>query len=504
MATVIPQPIATVQYERISQDREGKELGVTGQREGNDALCERNGWAVAVRYRDNDRGAGVRSRRPRPGYEQMLRDIESARFGAGPVRIVAHTTGRLARRPAEHERLIDLADKGIITIVTVRSTNVDLTTASGRRVARVLAAMDAKEAEQSAERIERAAEQRRVQGRSHGGWTPFGYRSVGGGMLKVVEEEAECIREGARMILAGRRLMEVAHEWNRRGVTRLNGQPWTDPSQIHHALSATRICGWTSHEGELVAKGQWEPVIDRETFEAVQAMLSQSKGTNPGGGRRRYVLSGYVYCGRCGHGMVVNGTRYLCRDTQSGAGKACGSVTRGRTWLEAAVQGYVLSAIADGHVPRGAAPADAGEDLGGRVETLEAEIERLMQAYRAEVFTLEEVGPLVATVRAQLTEARMQMRQAAAAEAADIGAMGSALIDVWQDTTPETLSRRREILARYVERIEVLPLGRGNRATAGSIRIIEPGGRVVEGAAEEGSVPETRQSHMRYGTHGVD
>lgn len=487
MATAIPQPIATVEYERISQDREGRELGVTRQREDNDALCERNGWPVAARYRDNDRGASSRSKKPRPGYEQMLRDIESARFGPGPVRIVAYTTGRLTRRPAEYERLIDLADKGIITIVTVKSTNVDLTTASGRMVARVLAAMDAMEAEQAAERIERAAEQRRAQGRSHGGWTPFGYRSAGGGRLTVVEEEAECIREGARMILVGKKLMEVAHEWNRRGVTRLNGEPWTDPDQINHALSATRICGWTSHEGELVAKGQWEPIVDRETFEAVQAVLGQGRGRNPGGGRRKWVLSGHLYCGQCGHGMVVNGPRYICRDTQRGAGKACGSVTRSREWLEAAVQGYVFSAIANGHVPQGGADAAGTEDLSGRVKTLEAEIEKLMRAYRAEVFTLEEVGPLVATVRAQLAEARVQAQRAAAAKAADVGALGLELIDVWQDETPETLSQRREILARYVERIEVLPLGRGNRATAGSIRIIEPGGRVIEP-----SVPDFR------------
>jgi site-specific DNA recombinase len=73
MANPADKPTATEQYERISQDREGKVLGVSRQREDYDELCERNGWSISARYRDNDRSASTKSKKLRPDYERMLR-----------------------------------------------------------------------------------------------------------------------------------------------------------------------------------------------------------------------------------------------------------------------------------------------------------------------------------------------------------------------------------------------------------------------------------------------
>jgi DNA invertase Pin-like site-specific DNA recombinase len=83
MANPADKPTAPEQYERISQDREGKALRVTRQREDYDELCERNGWSIAARCRDNDRSASTKSKKLRPDYERMLRDIESS--GACPT-----------------------------------------------------------------------------------------------------------------------------------------------------------------------------------------------------------------------------------------------------------------------------------------------------------------------------------------------------------------------------------------------------------------------------------
>ncbi|MGZ8626892.1 MAG: recombinase family protein, partial [Actinomycetota bacterium] len=61
-------------YCRISADREGRQLGVTRQRDDCLALAEARGWRVAEVYVDND--VSAYSGKPRPEYRRMLRDLK--------------------------------------------------------------------------------------------------------------------------------------------------------------------------------------------------------------------------------------------------------------------------------------------------------------------------------------------------------------------------------------------------------------------------------------------
>ena len=67
-----------------------------------------------------------------------------------------------------------------------------------------------------ADRTRRAQEQAAKDGRRVGGRRPFGYESDG---VTIRESEAEAIRDGARAVLAGEPIAEVAREWNRRKLT---------------------------------------------------------------------------------------------------------------------------------------------------------------------------------------------------------------------------------------------------------------------------------------------
>jgi site-specific DNA recombinase len=138
-------------YLRISDDREGRELGVTRQREDCTALAERLGASIYDVYNDNDRGASRYSKKPRKDYERLLADARAGKLNM----IIAYTTGRLTRRPREHEDQIDLAQDFGVQFAYVRSPSFDLNTAAGRRIARTLAASDAGEPDDISERVER-------------------------------------------------------------------------------------------------------------------------------------------------------------------------------------------------------------------------------------------------------------------------------------------------------------------------------------------------------------
>lgn len=140
---------AAAVYVRISDDSLGLGLGVARQETDCRALADRLGLQVIQVYSDNDLSASTGRRRPQ--FEAMLRDCAD-----GVVQVVvAYSTSRLTRRPAELERLVSLHESFGTTFATVASGSVDLATADGRLVARILASADAAEVERASERIRR-------------------------------------------------------------------------------------------------------------------------------------------------------------------------------------------------------------------------------------------------------------------------------------------------------------------------------------------------------------
>ncbi len=153
-------------YRRISDDSEGLELGVGRQDADLDEFARQHGYEVVSDYVDNDAGASTRSRKPRPGFDQLLVDARAGKFDV----IISYTASRLTRRPRENEDLIDLAQNHGIRIEYIRSPSFDLNTADGRMVARVLGSNDTAEAERTAERVARKRRSTAEQGLSSGGF----------------------------------------------------------------------------------------------------------------------------------------------------------------------------------------------------------------------------------------------------------------------------------------------------------------------------------------------
>src|SRR5437763_7970265 len=127
-------------YERISEDREGKELGVDRQRTACTSLAAKLGVPVHRVYRDNDIGASTRSApKPRDEYNALLADAKAGII----TMVISYSTSRLTRRPRENEDLIELAVASGVAFHYVKSPKYDLNTADGREGARNAAARDA-------------------------------------------------------------------------------------------------------------------------------------------------------------------------------------------------------------------------------------------------------------------------------------------------------------------------------------------------------------------------
>jgi site-specific DNA recombinase len=451
-------------YCRISEDRESLESGVSRQEDDCRLAAAALGYQVVEVFIDNDISASTKSKKRRENYERMLAAAGNREFEA----IISYSNSRLTRRPMELEALIVLHEKTGIVIQTVKSGTDDLSTADGRMVARIKAAVDAGEAERTGERVTRAALERRRDGKPHGGPKMFGYihptPENGLHYLEQTDEPAaDAIRAGAVIMLNGGRVSRVVDLWNELGLKTPGGKPWGNPSNVQRLLTSPRIAGYTSHDDKLLVRGDWPAIIDRETHEALVEACAPRKAHAPK--TRKYLLPGYIFC-ECGSPMVANVSpahrldRYLCRTQRGG----CGKVSRSRPWVDARVRAFVQGWLEQEHQPV-AIDGTGAEAAEARAVELDAEIGRLRDAMQQGVFTVDEVAPKVAEAREELTRVRAEQAEAARAAAQPLDNAES--VALWAGDDLETLEQRRAILARAVKMVVVKPLGAGQAWGAG-------------------------------------
>ena len=287
-------------YCRISDDREGKEVGVTDQTRQCRALARRERLSVVEVYAENDTSASRRARKPRPEYARLLADAKAGRFTV----IVALSTSRLTRRFREHEDLIDLATQHGIGYRFVKSPSFDLNTADGQMVARIMAAADTAEADRIAERVRDNVRARVRDGEYHGG--PRGYGVAADGRT-LVEGEAERIRDWYRHVLDGGTLRGIAVALNRDGVPSMSGAPW-------RAAVVRKILVNPRNAGLRVVAGAQYPashpaIVDAEVWRATADVLTApGRNANRGAGTAtKHLGAGLLTCGRCAPRTVASG-----------------------------------------------------------------------------------------------------------------------------------------------------------------------------------------------------
>lgn len=278
-------------YTRISQDKTGERAGVSRQLQECRDYCKRRGWEVVGEFDDNDISAT--KGRVRPQFEALL--------ASQPERVVVWDVDRFIRLPAELERAIS-AELDIYP-VTGSELGLNLTTTAGRLTARIVVAVAAQEGEHKAERVRLQAEQRAAAGEPKWSRRPFGYEWD----KSIREPEAALIREGYAAMLGGSTSAAVARSWNAAGATTTGGKPWTGV-MVSELLRSPRNAGILVFRGAEVGRGTWEPIVDEETFRAVERIYRRPGRKTSGDSRRKYLLTGVAVCARCG-GSVVGSTR---------------------------------------------------------------------------------------------------------------------------------------------------------------------------------------------------
>lgn len=330
----------TAIYTRISQDRNGDQLGVGRQITDCYELAGRRRWEVIGQYIDNDISAF--SGKLRPEYRRLLADVEAGVIQA----ILAWHPDRLHRSPVELESFIDLVEKHGVAVATVQGGDYDLGTASGRMTARVVGAVARHDSEHNRERVRRKMAELAQNGKDHGGPRPFGWQAD---RRTVEPAEAYMIREATRHVLDGDSLRSICADWNRRGLLSSTGTSWGTAS-LRRVLRSARISGRAEHRGRIVAEEtSWEPIISIEDSDRLRALLGDP-ARRPGRPSEYLLTGGIARCGLCGASLVTHPRGKLRRlECVSGPGfKGCGRLGIAAEGVEELVSEAVLRRVDEG------------------------------------------------------------------------------------------------------------------------------------------------------------
>lgn len=272
------------------------------------AHAKRMGWQVVAEPLIDEGESAYAGKAPRPMFQRAL---DLVRTGAANT-LMVYKLDRFMRDASSAVRVKDSLHGWGGALVSA-SEALDTADPSGTTVVMfsVLSSLAEIESRTKSDRMAHwhAARYVREGGAlPPGGPRPYGYTRKRiddtTTTLEIVESEATKVRDAAARVLNGEGLKSIADEgtFSRTGLKHILTSETT---------TGLRFDGTTHHEGN------WEPILDRDTWERLCATLNDPNRLTAGPrGERRHMLAGLMTCGACGSVMYSRthpkGPRYGC------------------------------------------------------------------------------------------------------------------------------------------------------------------------------------------------
>tara|TARA_R110000824_G_scaffold118960_2_gene271644 strand:+ start:279636 stop:281303 length:1668 start_codon:yes stop_codon:yes gene_type:complete len=329
-ASTIPQRAAL--YLRVSTARQAEhDVSIPDQKRQGEAYCEARGLQLVETFIEP--GASATNDR-RPEFQRM---IEAGTSKPAPFDVVVvHSFSRFFRDHFELEFYVrKLAKNGVKLVSITQEMGDDPMHVMMRQI---MALFDEYQSKENAKHVMRALKENARQGFWNGSLPPIGYRTVaaeqrGAKVKKKIEIDplhADTVRLIYRLALEGdgttgqMGVKNIVSYLNSRRIFTRDGGRW-GIGQVHRILTRRTYMG--EHEFNKRTKTKElkpvseivtvpvPPIIDTETFDAVQARL---KARNPKVMPARVIsgptmLTGLIHCAKCGGAMTIRtgkGGRY--------------------------------------------------------------------------------------------------------------------------------------------------------------------------------------------------
>ncbi len=276
-------------FNSLQAQREACEAYIKSQRH--------EGWKhLTTEYDDGGYSGGTMDR---PALTKLLAAVERHEVDI----IVVYKVDRLTRSLADFSKIIERLDQQNVSFVSVTQA-FNTTSSMGRLTLNVLLSFAQFEREVTAERIKDKIAASKKKGMWMGGNLPLGYDVVNR-KLVINKEEAATVRllfdlyielGTVRLLKAeADRLGIVTKKIIRKDGSVTGGKPFLR-GNLYRLLSNPLYIGLIPHKGKTYS-GQHEAIIDQETWDQVQHMMSSNRRerSSPTNVKAPFLLTGLVF-----------------------------------------------------------------------------------------------------------------------------------------------------------------------------------------------------------------
>lgn len=326
--------IPAVVYARYSSHKQG-EQSIEGQLLKAHEFAERCGYNIIHEYVDR---AQTGRNDDREQFQQMLKDTAKRQFQV----IITWKVDRFGRNREEIAFNKYRCKKNGVKVVYTAENVPD--SPEGIILEAVLEGMAEYYSVQLATNVRRGMDNVARKGQSVGGTIPLGYRTGADKHLEPDPKTAPLVTRIFEMYASGYTQKEIVDFLNSEGLRTRKGKPLTVNS-IRTVLKNTKYKGVFHYDGVEYPDASIPALIDGETFDRVQRLLVQNKkAPSRKWTKADYLLTGKLFCGRCGHTMIgesgtgKGGTKYLyynCLGKKKN--RTCRKKAVRKEWIEALV-----------------------------------------------------------------------------------------------------------------------------------------------------------------------
>lgn len=255
---------------------------------------------------------------------------------------------------------------------------------------------------------------------------PFGYDNAG--KIFVPNKDAATVRRIFSDYLDGKGMRQIAVELSSCGVRTRRGNP-PENRWVKYILSNPAYVGkirWSSGGknnytrrsaptgNELLVKGNYEPIIDEDTFAAAQKKLERAAKAMPytrSDSTQEYMLKGLLRCSSCGSTLVYSPARRSVQCHKYAHGMCSVSHGLNISKANAAVIAELEHCVQSGVFPLAprAVPRPSGaKDYTRLIAAEQLKLRRVLEAYENGVDTLEEYAGKKKKLLAGIEELKAQ------------------------------------------------------------------------------------------------
>ena len=334
-----------VLYARFSSDNQ-REESIEAQLRAMHEYCSRNSIVIIHEYCDRAKSATTDDR------PEFLKMIAASREGDFDFAIV-HKLDRFSRNRYDSAYYKRELKKNGVQLLSVLEQMDD--SPESIILESVLEGMSEYYSKNLAREVMKGMRESAMDCRYIGGWIPYGFRVDPQTHRYIINDyEAEAVRMIFRDVADGCGYNVVLNKLNSMGYrTRLGNtfsketlyemlrnEKYNGVYVFSRAASKDELGRRNNHldkpiEDQIRIPGGMPKIVDDETFARVQAILTSRKRHGRRDGKRKYLLTGMVFCGLCGHrycgdSMQTGGEKnrsvigtYFCNNRKNHGAHAC-------------------------------------------------------------------------------------------------------------------------------------------------------------------------------------